>query len=145
MSMLWYRKVLFVILAVVVLPTIAVVALVYVRTHQPDPFDTRPFDPAVWAVADANDRGPMARDAIRHLPPGIPAARVRELLGESQPVARDPRGPVDVYGNRLQYPETWAYYLGSWSELHPYSFDDAFLYVHFDSDGRVVAAEVTGG
>jgi hypothetical protein len=110
-----------------------------------DPFDDLPFDPAGWAAADAHDRGPMARGAIRHLPPGTPATRVRELLGEPQPVARDSRGPVDIYGNRLEHPETWAYDLGSWSGLGPYGFDDAFLYVHFGSDGRVVAAEVTGG
>jgi hypothetical protein len=26
-----------------------------------------------------------------------------------------------------------------------YSFDSAFLYVHFGPDGRVVSAEITGG
>jgi hypothetical protein len=88
----------------------------------------------------------MARDALRHLATGLlPAAGVRELLGEPQPVARDPRGPVDVYGNRLEHSETWSYYLGSWSGVGPYGFDDAFLYVHFGSDGRVAAAEITGG
>lgn len=110
-----------------------------------DPFDDRPFDPATWAVADERERGPMARDALRRLPAGLPAARVRELLGEPQPVIRDPRGPVDAYGNRLDHPETWAYSLGSWSGLGPYGFDDAFLYVHFGSDNCVVAVEITGG
>lgn len=110
-----------------------------------DPFDDRPFSPAAWAGADPDDRGPMARDAIRHLPAGTSKGRVRELLGEGEPVWRDPRGPVDGFGNRLDHPETWTYYLGCWSGLGPYGFDSAFLYVHFGPDGRVVAAEVTGG
>jgi len=110
-----------------------------------DPFDDQPFDPAAWAAAGESQRGPMARDAIRQLPPGTPAARVRELLGEPQPVARDPRGPVDIYGNPLRHPETWAYYLGCWSAIGPYGLDAAFLYVHLGPDGRVVAAEITGG
>ncbi|MCU0726178.1 MAG: hypothetical protein MUE73_10365 [Planctomycetes bacterium] len=110
-----------------------------------DPFDDRPFDPAAWAAAVPHDRGPMARDAIRHLLPGTAGVRVRELLGEPQPVERDPRRPTDVYGNRLEHPETWSYYLGNWSGFGPYGFDDAFLYVHFGPHGRVIAAEVTGG
>ncbi len=110
-----------------------------------DPFDDRPFHNEAWATADSQDRGPMARDACRHLPPGTLAADVRELLGEGTPVERDPRGAVDVYGSRLEHPDTWTYYLGGWSGLGPYNFDSAFLYVHFDADGRVVATEITGG
>jgi hypothetical protein len=112
-----------------------------------DPFDDRPFDPAAWATASdrVEDRGPMARDAIRHLPAGMPKERVRELLGEGRPPWRDPHRPVDAYGVQLDHPETWVYPLGCWSGLGPYGFDDAFLYVHFDPDGRVVAAEVNGG
>jgi hypothetical protein len=106
-----------------------------------DPFDDRPFDPAVWATGDEVERGPMARDAIRHLPSGLPAARVRELLSEPQLV---PAGG-DRWGMRPRQAETWSYWLGCWSGLGPYGFDDAFLYVHFGSDGRVVAAEITGG
>jgi hypothetical protein len=110
-----------------------------------DPFDDQPFSPAAWLNADEHDRGPMARDAIRHLAPGTTAAQVREWLGTPKPVVRDPRGPVDAFGNRLEYPETWTYPLGCWSGLGPYGFDSAYLYVHFGSDGRVAAAEVTGG
>lgn len=110
-----------------------------------DPFDDRPFNQAEWSSANERERGPMARDAVRHLLPGMSADQVRELLGPTQPVYRDPRGPVDGYGNRLEHPETWAYWLGCWSGLGPYSFDDAFLYVHFGADGRVIAAEITGG
>jgi hypothetical protein len=110
-----------------------------------DPFDDQPFSPAAWAAADDQVRGPMARDAIRHLPAGTPKVRVRELLGEGRPPWRDPRGPVDGYGVRLDHPETWVYWLGCWSGLGPYGFDDAFLYVHFGPDGRVAAAEINGG
>jgi hypothetical protein len=102
-----------------------------------DPFDDRPFDPAVWAAADSHDRGPMARDAIRHLPFGTPAARVRELLRAPEPLPGVPGSPVDGFGHRLEHPEKWSYYLGSWSALGPYGIDDAFLYVHFGTDGRV--------
>lgn len=110
-----------------------------------DPFDDRPFDPAAWTSADSKARGPMARDAIRHLRPGLPAARVRELLGSPDPFPGLPGEPVDGFGNPLRHPETWAYYLGCWSGLGPYAFDAAFLYVHFGADGTVAAAEITGG
>jgi hypothetical protein len=52
---------------------------------------------------------------------------------------------VDGFGRRLRHAETWAYYLGSSTGLSWYSLDSAFLYVHFDPDGRVVAADITGG
>lgn len=110
-----------------------------------DPFDDRPFSPAAWAAADVQGRGPMAREAIRHLPAGTPKDRVRELLGNGEPLWRDPRGPVDGFGVRLDHPETWVYWLGCWSGLGPYDFDNASLYIHFGPDGRVVAAEVNGG
>lgn len=110
-----------------------------------DPFDDLPFSPAAWAATDEQGRGPMARDAIRHLPAGTSKDRVRELLGNGEPPWRDPRGPWDRFGVRLEYSETSVYNLGSWSGLGPYGFDDAFLYVHFGADGRVVATEVNGG
>jgi len=104
-----------------------------------DPFDDQPFDP--WAVADEQRRGPMARDAIRHLPTGKPAAQVRELLGEPGIV---PTGG-DPWGVKPRQTETWEYWLGCWSGLGPYGFDDASLYVHFGPDGWVVAVEIKGG
>jgi hypothetical protein len=108
-----------------------------------DPFDDRPFDPVAWAAAheDEQERGPMARDAIRHLPAGLSSARVRELLGEGQII---PAGG-DRWGVQPRQSETWSYWLGCWSGLGPYGFDSAFLYVHFGPDGRVVGAEITGG
>jgi hypothetical protein len=110
-----------------------------------DPFDDQLFTPEAWAAAKAQDRGPMARDAIRHLPPGTPAARVRGLLGDGGQMPGLAGSPVDGFGHRLKHSETWSYYLGCWSGLGPYALDSAFLYVHFGSDGRVVAAEITGG
>ena len=106
-----------------------------------DPFDDRPFDPALWAAADEQQRGPMARDALRHLPVGLPAERVREQLGEAEVV---PAGG-DRWGMRPRQAETWSYWLGCWSGIGPYGFDSAFLYVHFGPDGQVIAAEITGG
>jgi len=106
-----------------------------------DPFDDQPFDPATWATADEKQRGPMARDSTRHLPVGLPAAQVRELLGEPGIV---PDGG-DRWGVRPRQAETWEYWLGCWSGLGWYGFDSASLYVHFGPDGRVVAIEITGG
>jgi hypothetical protein len=106
-----------------------------------DRFDVRPFDPAAWAEASPQERGPMARDAIRHLPPGLPADRVRALLGEPQPVPGR-HGSLDAFGNRLRHPETWWYWVGGWWW---YGLDSAFLYIHFGPDGKVAAAEITGG
>lgn len=134
---------------IVALTTLALVGVLVVvgiaLNRYLDPFDDRPFSSAAWKVANTQDRGPMARDAIRHLPPGTPATRVRELLGEGGPVPGIAGSPVDGFGHRLEHPVTWSYYLGCWSGLGPYRFDSAFLYVHFGPDGGVVAAEITGG
>ncbi len=110
-----------------------------------DPFDKQPFIGAAWAVADEQSRGRMARDAIRHLPPGTPKDRVQELLGEGGLPSRNPHEPWDSFGVRLDHSETWVYRLGTWSSIGPYGFDDAFLYVHFGTDDRVVSAEINGG
>lgn len=98
-----------------------------------DPFDDQRFDPTAWA-ADEYERGPMTREAIRHIPPGTRKERVRELLGKPDPRWADASDAED-----------WTYYIGSWSGLGPYNLDSAFVYVHFDRDGRVVSAQVGGG
>jgi hypothetical protein len=110
-----------------------------------DPFDDRPFDPAAWAAAEERerDRGPMARDAIRHIPNGTPKERVRELFGESDYAHSG--YPPDKWGRAVKGYARWTYGLGCWSGLGPYGFDSASLDVHFDPDGRVVEAEITGG
>lgn len=50
-------------------------------------------------------------------------------------------GETDGGGNRLIGHETYSYYIGSW---FGYGFDDAFLYVYFDSTGKMLSAEVNG-
>ncbi len=108
-----------------------------------DPFDDQPFDHVAWAAAEEHERerGPMARGAIRHIPPGTSAERVRELLGEPQII---PAGG-DRWGVQPRSGECWSYSIGSWSAIGPYGFDAAFVYVHFDRDGKVVSAVVDGG
>jgi len=106
-----------------------------------DPFDDQPFSQSAWAAADSQTRAAMARDAIRQLPNGTRADRVKNLLGQPTPVTRS-SGSMDAYGNPLKYPETWSYYLGSWSS---HGLDDAFLYVHLDSQKRVASVEINGG
>jgi hypothetical protein len=110
-----------------------------------DPFDDQPFDPAAWAAGRERekDRGPMARDAARRLPPGTPAERVRELLGE--PDNAESGNPPDHWGRRVKGYTRWTYSLGCWSGLGWYGFDAAALDIHFDRDGRVVETEITGG
>ena len=106
-----------------------------------DPFDDQPFSQSGWAAADSETRATMARDSIRQLPLGMAADQVRDLLGQPTPVTRY-WGAVDAYGNPMRYPETWSYYLGSWSG---YGLDDALLYIHFDSDKKVASVEISGG
>jgi hypothetical protein len=106
-----------------------------------DPFDDQSFVQSTWAAATPEARASMARDVIRRLHARMTSGQVQDLLGQPTPVARLP-GNVDAYGNRLKFPTTWSYYLGSWSG---YGLDDAFLYVHFESDKKVASAEITGG
>jgi hypothetical protein len=108
-----------------------------------DPFDDRPFDPVNWAAADEQQRGPMARDAARHVPPGTPIERVRELLGK--PIERVTGHRRDRWGERPKGHMQWSYWLGCWSGLGWYGFDSAHLDIHFDREGRVMAVEITGG
>jgi hypothetical protein len=106
-----------------------------------DPFDDHTFVQSVWEAAEPHHRAPMARDVTQRLPIGMTADDVRNLLGPSTPVVRY-AGAVDKFGNPMKYPETWSYYLGSWSG---YGLDDAFLYVHFDAEKKVASVKITGG
>ncbi len=110
-----------------------------------DPFDDEPFSPQAWANAESQARGPMARDAMRWIPIGMPADRVQELLGKKDKYFPGVGGDRDGFGNPLRGHTTWSYYLGCWSSISRYGIDSAFLYVHFGADGLVVAAEITGG
>jgi outer membrane protein assembly factor BamE (lipoprotein component of BamABCDE complex) len=108
-----------------------------------DPFDDRPFNVAEWAAADEQRRGPMARDAARHVPSGMTAERVRELLGEPNETMTD--NPFDKWGRRRKGSTRWSYWLGCWSGLGWYGFDSADLDVYFDQEGCVVEREIDGG
>lgn len=136
------RKLVVIALKTVVALAVAVIGFRVIDSYL-DPFDDRPFDRAAWAASADREqqRGPMARDALRQVPVGTPVAEVREMLGEGEAVSAE----GDRWGIRPRQAETWSYWLGCWSGLGPYGFDSASLYVHFDSDGRVLAIEITGG
>ena len=129
-----------ILLLVLILTGVGLVLLaVSAVVNRPDPLDARPFDRATWAAADSYDRAPMAKDAIRHLPAGLPEAEVVALLGKPGEVIEThrlttsrPRGAV----------QTYSYFLGSWSYEY---FDSTFLWVHVDAAGRIVEAVIGGG
>jgi hypothetical protein len=125
---------------------VLLVGIVYgcvVLDHHLDPFDDQPFNATLWAQATEQERGPMARDAFRFLPAGLSAQAVREVLGEPGEILLP--GAADRWGMKPHDAETWPYWLGCWSAIGPYGFDSAFLYVHFDRNGCVARAEITGG
>lgn len=110
-----------------------------------DPFASRAFDRGRWLAGGSRRRAGMARDVVaRHLRTGMSRAAVVDLLGP--PLASlsgtDPGGLV------LPGAETLAYGLGNWSLYSPAgpgsAYDDAFLYIHLDTAGRVIGARVTG-
>ncbi len=110
--------------------------VVYLSVGNPlDPFDDQRFTAARWHGSDPESRAPIARSvARRHLTPGLSSTQVLALVGQ----------PDNVYGrgdDRTRGDQTYSYYLGNWSL---YGFDDAFLYVHLDAQGKVITAEVTG-
>lgn len=133
------RRLLVSVVFLVIVLTVGFVAVTYaVRGNPLDPFDDRRFSTSAWRTTSADGKAPMARSAIRdHLRPGLSQAELVALLGE--PGAR--LTGKDAGGNGLAGSQTYSYYLGSWSI---YGFDDAFLYVHLDSDGRIISAEVNG-
>jgi hypothetical protein len=103
-----------------------------------DPFEARSFDMAAWAAADTLGRAAMARDAIRHLPPGTPESEVERLLGPG-PVVDSQRLTASAPGAAVR---TYCYHLGGgWA----FYYDSTFLWVHVGADGRVVEAVIGGG
>jgi hypothetical protein len=104
-----------------------------------DPFNDETFSVTKWAHRASSESGArMARDLIRnHLPSGLSRSKVTALLSPPDKVLTG----EDAGGHRLPVHETYAYHIGSWSA---YGFDDAFVYVHFDSSGTVLSAEITG-
>jgi len=104
-----------------------------------DPFNDAPFTAIDWMNCRTDEaRASMARDLVRnHLPKGMSEAEVVALLGEPGVL----QGGTDTGGNRVLGTKTYFYYIGTWSLQ---GFDDAFVYVHLDSDSKVISAEVTG-
>lgn len=116
-----------------------------------DPFEARRFDRHEWAAAGPEERAAMARDAIRHVPPGLPEAEIPALLGRCSVHETRRLTGTAMRGARLPYyggtappgaVRTYSCYLGSWSTLY---YDDAFLWVHVGEDGKVIAAVIGGG
>jgi hypothetical protein len=106
-------------------------------TDSPDPFNARPFDPKEWAAADPRGRAAMARDAIRHLPAGLPEADVHALLGEGevQTLLREGKGGHTnpfTGGAPFGAIRTHSYYLGRKSILE----------IRVGTDGRVIDAVI---
>lgn len=128
-------------IAFLALAFIAIYSALTLRSYL-DPFDDHPFDSVTWK--SNTGRTEQARAALAQIRSGLSKTEVRNLLGEGNPVTRHP-GNVDQYGNRLRHPETWSYFLSGYRGDLLNSFDDAFLYVHFDQDEKVVAAQIAGG
>ena len=103
-----------------------------------DPFDNATFTPARWAKAGAQERGRMSRDLVaNYLKPGLSLAEVEALIGHTENLIK----PSDPWGHRARGAETRVYPIGSW----PYhGRNDAMVYVHFDSNGELIAAEISG-
>lgn len=102
-----------------------------------NPFDNRAFSAAAWAAGSPEVRAAMAGDAVRHVRPGMSEAEVVALLGKPDP-DNVLQGGRDA---RVRGARAYTYYIGSWSMG---GMDDAFVYVHLDASGRVVASEIHG-
>lgn len=108
-----------------------------------DPFDDEPFDRSAWMSGTPKDRAKMGHDVIaKHIRRGMVQGEISDLLGKPNQINSHVGNRIDGFGNRLKGVKTYIYGLGSWSL---YGLDDAFLYVHFDEDDRVVSADVAGG
>jgi hypothetical protein len=119
------------------------VGVTYLLVGNPlDPFDNKRFSAEAWRRAteayDLEARARMCRDLIKHfLQPGIPEKQVVRLIGPPDQVE-------DGHGSerdRLIGARFYRYYIGNWSFQ---GMDDAFLYVHFDSQDRVIKVEIYG-
>jgi hypothetical protein len=140
------RKQLLIVLAVgvtavtvVALTTVGLVCAYIFMLPKVDSFDGEPFDHAKWAAATSTERQPMVRDVMRRvISNGMTEAEVVEQLGK-------PDTYCDSCDFRHEFPKarkTYWYYVGSASFA---GFDSAYLYVHFDASGRVMATDIGGG
>jgi len=104
-----------------------------------DPFAAHRFDREFWTASEPKERASMARDAIRHLSPGMLETDIEPLLGKPDEV-------MDTHRLTKSFPRgavrTYSYHLVGWSLLY---YDSTFLWVHVGEDGRVIVAEIGGG
>lgn len=128
--------------ALLVFVAVVAIATVSIRTVTSlvDPFDNLSFNSTEWKQAkDREVKARMSRDAILNgLEAGMTREEVQHLLGEPDDIIT---ANHDSGGSVLLGVETFSYYIGSWSM---YGFDDAFVYIHFDRDGRVISARIDG-
>jgi hypothetical protein len=103
-----------------------------------DTYDVRPFDRAAWAAGGADERKRMTRDALRQLRPGLHEADVVAMLGKTNDDEPAMQAPQLVSRG---VKKTLAYYLGS-NTSGP--LESRFLWVHLDTEGKVVFAEIGG-
>lgn len=104
-----------------------------------NPFNDAQFTIEKWANVRNDDRAPMALDLVtEHLTPGLSQSDVKALLGLPDNIitGEDPGGKVPL-GDK-----TYKYKLGSWTYYK--GFDDAFVYVHFDTNGFLIRSEING-
>jgi len=115
------------------------IALLRALTGWIDPFDDRRFVSTDWRSSPPNVRAQMSRDLLRnHFPTGTAKASVIAILGDPGEIYTRAMGAGSY---RVIGHETYSYYIGSWSA---YGYDDAFVYIHFDSTGKTIDTEITG-
>jgi hypothetical protein len=77
----------------------------------------------------------MARDLIyNYVHQGMPQRELEAMLGTPSEILVPPF-------NKSALPQTYVYYLGSWSDE---GIDDAFVYIDLDGNGEVVKAKIDG-
>ena len=105
--------------------------------NETDPFEAHEFDPAVWATAKPEQRAEMVRDAIRHLPTGLPESEVLALLGKGEIINTQKMASHGAFDTV----RTHAYYLGNWTGHY---CAKTFLWVHVSAGGCVTGTEIGG-
>jgi hypothetical protein len=121
--------------------TAVALAIAFLRalTGWIDPYNDERFRPTDWRSSSPEVRARMCRDLLsNHLRAGMTKANLVSKLGDPDEILI---GTTDAGGHRLTGHETYSYYIGSWSA---YGYDDAFVYIHFDSIGKVQSAEING-
>ena len=99
-----------------------------------DPYDDQPFSVAAWSAADETERAPMVRSVMKnYVRVDMTEDEVIGLLGEAWIHETEHIGMIPPAGGR-----TYAYGIGH------QTYDDTFLYVHFDAAGKVVGTEIGG-